>query len=147
MRPTAARSLRTALLGIAAVLTLAHGAVHLWWLAPPSPEAAALVDPRSAWATQAGLYARFLEGVTLVLAPTIVALYAASAAGLLGWLLGPAAWRRVTIAASALSLALLTLYFDPAGWVGFAVDVGLIAALVTPLPARLGIPRTRGRPA
>lgn len=131
---------RTLLAAVAAVLLLGHGAIHLWWLAPP-PDAEALVDPARAWVVRAGVPEAVLGAWTLALSPLVFALYAASAAGVLGWGLGPQAWRRVTLAASVLSLALLVPYFDPAGWVGFAVDAGLIVGLLTPVPARLGLPR------
>ena len=144
-RAHARDALKVLLPAVLAVLLLGHGAVHLWWLAPPSAEAAALVDPHNAWVVARGFDAGLLRATSLVLAPAIMLLYAASAAGTMGWLLRPDAWRRTTLAASLLSLLLLTPYFHPSGWVGFVVDAALILALPTPLAARLGIPRPRRR--
>lgn len=134
---------RTILAAVTAFLLAAHGAIHLWWVSPPTA-AAALVDPANAWAVEQGMSEALLRALTALLAPLVFLLFAASAVGVLGWLLPAGRWRAVTLVASLLSLLLLVLYFDPSGWVGFVVDLGLLAALISPVASRMGLPRARG---
>ena len=129
------------LLAMLAILILGHGLIHLWWLSPPNAEAATLTDPANAWPTRWGLDVGLVRGATLLLALTAFGLYALSAAGTMGWLVGPSTWRWATLVASVVSLALILAYWDKAAVIGLAIDLVLIAALVADLPARIGIPR------
>lgn len=127
-------------LGALGILLLGHGAIHLWWLAPPSKEAAALTDPASAWPTKWGMDVRIVRALSILLAITVTGLYALAAIGTMGWLISASTWRSMTLAASALSLVLLAAYWTPQGWIGVAIDVLLIVALLLRLPAKVGIP-------
>lgn len=106
---------------LAGVLLLAHGLVHLLYLAPD-------VD---AFSIQAG---RLPEGVRrpfalALLAATVLAfaLVALSTWGVPGM---SSAWPALTVVAAGLSAVLLVVFWDRQLVLGLAIDVALVAAAV-----------------
>lgn len=123
------------------ILLLGHGAIHLWWLAPPNEEAAALTDPAKAWPTKWGVHVQLVRVLSILLAVSVAGLYALSALGTMGWLLPAPTWRWVTLVASALSLILLMAYWTPQGWIGVTISAFLLVVTLLGVTTKVGIPR------
>jgi hypothetical protein len=111
-----------AIRAVAGVLLVAHGLVHLLYLAPDVPE----FSLEKSWLVPA--VARRNLGIVLILA-TVVAFVLV---GLAVWgVPGPAgAWPLLTVVASVLSLVMLIAYWDVRLVFGVILDLGLIAVAV-----------------
>ena len=108
---------------VAGVLLLAHGLVHLLYLAPDVPEFS--ID--RSWLLPASArrpVALALMAAT-VAAFTLAALAVWGAPGLSG------IWAALTIGACLLSMALLAAFWDTMLVIGIGIDVALLAIAVT----------------
>lgn len=103
-------------------LLIGHGWVHgVMWALPYSEEAMAdlPMDPSRSWLV--GEQRAFALGLALVTAAAFVAAAVAYIAGA-GW------WPPAAISASALSIVLMTLFYSPWWFVGFAIDAVVLVA-------------------
>jgi hypothetical protein len=108
---------------VTGVLLLAHGLVHLLYLAPDVPE----FSLDQSWLVPEA--ARRPLGLGLLVATVAAfALLALAAWGVPGL---SAAWPAVTVVAAALSAALLVVFWDIRLVFGLAIDVALLAIAVT----------------
>jgi len=106
---------------IVGVLLIAHGLVHLLYLAPDTP-----FSLEKSWIVPEGSrrpVAYALMAAT-ILAFVLVALAVWGVPGL------STAWPVVTVVAAALSLVLLVAYWDTQLVFGIAIDLALVAAAV-----------------
>jgi hypothetical protein len=107
---------------VVGALLLAHGLVHLLYLAPDVPGFSiqkSWLLPQSGRRTVA----------KLLIAATIAAFACLAVAVWVPWLSG--IWAILTIIASILSLMLLVAFWDPRVALGVLIDVALIAAAIT----------------
>jgi hypothetical protein len=108
---------------VAGVLLLAHGLVHLLYLAPDVPEFSigrSRLLPESA-----------RRPVALVLMTATVAGFALVALAVWGVPGLSAAWPALTIVACLLSMALLAVFWDKVLVIGIVIDLALMAIAVT----------------
>lgn len=102
---------------------LVHGLIHLgiWMMPKPADPQKSPFDPWRSWV------AGDRRVLAQVLAAVAAVLFLGAGAGLIGhadW------WRTLTVAASAISLLLMALYFHPWLSLGVGINAGLIAAIV-----------------
>jgi hypothetical protein len=117
-----------------AALLFAHGWVHLMFVFPQPPPAAAAAgglaypfDMGSSWlSTRTGFDTALLRRVGLALMAVVFGCSLLAALATVG-LLVPAAWWAALVVASAVgSMSLLTLFFSPALLLGYAIDLALL---------------------
>jgi hypothetical protein len=111
-----------AIRAVAGVLLVAHGLVHLLYLAPDVPE----FTLEKSWLVPAA--ARRNLGIGLILATVVAFVLVGLAVWGVPGLSG--AWPLLTVVASVLSLVLLIAYWDVRLVFGVILDLGLIAVAV-----------------
>ena len=124
---------------VLAVLLLGHGLIHVSYLTPAPQTADGPPWPfyldRSWLLTRMGVGADTMVAVGRALAMASVLGFVVAG---LAVLIGVSWWLPVTIVASAVSLALLTIWFHWWLPIGIAIDVALIVTLATGTWAPLG---------
>jgi hypothetical protein len=111
-----------AIRAVAGVLLIAHGLVHLLYLAPDVPE----FSLEKSWLVPA--VARRNLGSVLILATVVAFVLVGLAVWGVPGLAG--AWPLLTLVAAVLSLVLLIAYWDVRLVFGVILDLGLIAVAV-----------------
>lgn len=111
---------------------VAHGLIHLLYLAP-APEAAAAGGPEwpfdlgGSWLTGAtGLDGGTMRTLGVTLIALVVAGFALSGLATAGVIVPESWWPGLVVASAALSLGVLGLFFAPSLLAGVAIDVVLI---------------------
>lgn len=115
-----------------AAFLVAHGLIHLLYLAP-APEAAAAGGPDwpfhlgGSWLSGAtGLDAGAMRTLGIGLIALIVAGFVLSGLATVGVVVPESRWLGLVVASAALSLAMLGLFFAPSLLAGIAIDLFLI---------------------
>ncbi len=115
-----------------AAFLVAHGVIHLLYLAP-APEAAVAGGPEwpfdlgGSWLPGAtGVEGGALRSLGLTLIGLVVVGFGLSGLATLGIIVPASWWPGLVVASSALSLGVLALFFAPSLLAGVAIDVFLI---------------------
>lgn len=114
---------------VVGILLIAHGLVHLLYVAPAARDPGYPFSLDRSWLLPATLR----RPVALTLLVAVVAAFVAAA---LAWWGVPAlagAWASIVIVAASLSLVLLILFWDARLWAGVAIN-GLLIALAALRP-------------
>ena len=119
---------------VLAVLLLAHGAIHVAFVAPRPPQVAGgpawPFDLGTSWLLRpVGVDTGLTPLLGLVLVVVTIAGLAAAALTVLGWLPG-SLWAPAAAIGAVGSLGLLLLFFHPWLVVGIAIDVALLWAVL-----------------
>lgn len=111
---------------VAGVLLVAHGLVHLLFIAPDADDPSYAFSLDSSWL----LPAAARRPVAYVLMAAVVAAFGASALALWGVPGLSAVWPWITIVAAGLSLVLLIVFWDARLFIGVIISLVLIALAV-----------------
>jgi hypothetical protein len=100
---------------------VAHGLIHIAiWTLPKPTDQKAPFDPNRSWLLGD------VRGLSKALAITVAALYVVAGVGVF---LETSWWQALTVAISAISLALMVLTFNPWLLAGIAIDATLIVGI------------------
>jgi hypothetical protein len=115
---------------------LAHGLVHLLYLAPRPPD-----DPRypfvpeTAWITRSlGMNAGAAKAAARTGAVVVAAVLGIAGIALI---VGAGLWTTMAVLGAVISLALLIAFYDPWLTLGVAIDLAIIGLVWAQLPASL----------
>jgi hypothetical protein len=111
---------------VAGVLLVAHGLVHLLFIAPDADDPSYAFSLDSSWL----LPATARRPVAYVLMAAVVAAFGASALALWGVPGLSAVWPWITIVAAGLSLVLLIVFWDARLFIGVIISLVMIALAV-----------------
>lgn len=111
---------------VAGLLLIAHGLVHLLYLAPEADDPKYPFTLRSSWLVPESVR----HPAALILMTGTVAAFALLALAVWGIPGLAGAWPTITIVASVVSLALLIMFWDVRLSFGVAIDLGLIALVL-----------------